>query len=104
MSDNFLKFKCLTDYLQIYKIYTKIDSYLFISVSLVVCELWGYNHQKMIDSQDVSQGMLFNVQQIRDYVFIKTLYNISDTKIIIHNASRPNLSKEINYSGGKTLK
>ena len=101
MSDNFLKSKCLTDYLQIY---TRIDSYLFVSVFLVVCKLWGYHHQKMIDSQDVSQGMLFNVQQIRDYDFIKTLYNISDRKIIIHNASRPNLSKEINYSGGKTLK
>ena len=34
MSD--MKSRCLTDYLQIY---TKIDSYLFVSVSLVVCEM-----------------------------------------------------------------
>ena len=55
---------------QIYlQIYTKIDSHIFLSEFLVVSKLWGYknyHHQKMIDRQGVSQGILFNVQGIRD--------------------------------------
>ena len=59
-----------TNVWQIYlQIYTKIANYIFVSEFLVVFTLWGYknyHHQKMIDSQDVSQDMRFNVQDIRD--------------------------------------